>query len=330
MSELALAMGIEKIPIKDMEKAEWLAERKKSLGGSDMAADLGLNPYKSAYALWAEKTDRVPEFTGNMATKVGLYLEDMVAQLFTEESGKKVQRTNYIYRNRAFPWMHASPDRLLVGEKSGLEIKTTSALNLKRFKHGSFPEEYYAQSAHYMAVLEYDRWYIAVLIGNNQFHIYQLTAIKDDVKPDWCECSLYVDDGEVRALIDSARKFYEDSMVNDKPPLPDGSESTADTIATIYADGMDNMVDLTGYERTVDEMQQIEMTIKNLGKRKDALKQELQCAMGSAERAVCGPYKLSWKNSERRTFDSKAFIEQNPGNYEPWYKVSNFRTFRMN
>ena len=38
-------------------KEEWLALRKKlGVGGSEAGAVIGMNPYKSAYTLWAEKT----------------------------------------------------------------------------------------------------------------------------------------------------------------------------------------------------------------------------------------------------------------------------------
>ena len=53
-------------------KEEWLALRRElGIGGSDAGAVIGLNPYKSAYALWAEKTGRVPGFEGNTRTAVG-------------------------------------------------------------------------------------------------------------------------------------------------------------------------------------------------------------------------------------------------------------------
>ena len=71
---------------------EWLELRKGFIGGSDAGAVMGMNPYSSPFAVWAEKTGKVEGFAGNLTTKVGAYLEDLVAQLFTEETGKKVRR----------------------------------------------------------------------------------------------------------------------------------------------------------------------------------------------------------------------------------------------
>ena len=42
--------------IKTGSREEWLELRKKYIGGSDASAVVGMNPYRSAYALWAAKT----------------------------------------------------------------------------------------------------------------------------------------------------------------------------------------------------------------------------------------------------------------------------------
>ncbi|HFC9341278.1 TPA: YqaJ viral recombinase family protein, partial [Enterococcus hirae] len=43
----------------DMSHQEWLEDRKKGIGGSDVATVLGLNKYKSPYQLWLEKTGQI-------------------------------------------------------------------------------------------------------------------------------------------------------------------------------------------------------------------------------------------------------------------------------
>ena len=57
--------------IKYANHEEWLSIRHKYIGGSDAGAVIGMNPYKSRYTLWAEKTGKMPEFGGNITTKVG-------------------------------------------------------------------------------------------------------------------------------------------------------------------------------------------------------------------------------------------------------------------
>ena len=132
---------IRKIPTATMSKEEWTALRATTIGGSDAAAILGLNPYKSPYALWAEKTGKViPEdISQKEAVRLGTDLEDYVAHRFMEATGKKVRRENYTVFRDDMPYAHANYDRLVIGERAGLEIKTTNALHLSKFKNGEFP-----------------------------------------------------------------------------------------------------------------------------------------------------------------------------------------------
>ena len=97
------------------DREEWLALRRQYIGGSDAGAVMGMNPYKSPYALWAEKTGQIQEFEGNLTTEVGSYLEDFVAQLFTRETGKSVRRKNRMMVNSEYPWACADVDRMVIG-----------------------------------------------------------------------------------------------------------------------------------------------------------------------------------------------------------------------
>jgi putative phage-type endonuclease len=134
---------------------EWLEIRKKYIGGSDAAAVVGLNSFSSPYTVWADKLGKLPPKEDNEAMRLGRDLEDYVAKRFTEQTGKKVRRKNFILWNSDYPFAHANVDRLIVGENAGLECKTTSVLNLKSFKNGEFPANYYVQCMHYMAVTGY-------------------------------------------------------------------------------------------------------------------------------------------------------------------------------
>lgn len=112
----------------DAPREEWLAVRNTGIGGSDAGVILGLNKWKSPITLWAEKTGRAePEdLSGNEAVYWGTKQEPLVAERFYEETGKKVKRRGTL-RSRPYPWMLANVDRWVVGEKAGLEIKTTNA-----------------------------------------------------------------------------------------------------------------------------------------------------------------------------------------------------------
>ncbi len=108
--------------------AEWLELRRQGLGASDMAAVMGVSPYKTPYQLWAEKTGTTPEQKVGDAARRGVILEDAVGRYYEEERGVKLRKSNGIVRLKSNPRLMASLDRTIVGEPKGIvEIKTSAS-----------------------------------------------------------------------------------------------------------------------------------------------------------------------------------------------------------
>jgi putative phage-type endonuclease len=79
--------------------------RKTGIGGSDAGAICGLNPYSSPMKVYQDKTSSTISNEDNEAMRQGRDLEDYVARRFMEETGIKVRRSNYMYRNEEYPFM---------------------------------------------------------------------------------------------------------------------------------------------------------------------------------------------------------------------------------
>ena len=70
--------------------------------------------------------------------------------------------------------------------------------------------------------------------------------------------------------------------------------------------------------------------INELTAEKTEIENSIKSAMGDCEKARCDGYRVSWAASQRRTFDSKKFVKENPNvDVEPYYKTSEVRTFRI-
>ena len=264
-------------------KEEWKKLRHQYIGGSDAAAIVGLNPFASAYSLWAEKTDRVPPFEGNLTTEVGTYLEDFVAKKFEEETGKKVRRENHSILNDQYPWAIANVDRVVVGEDAGLEIKTTSELNMKSFKNGEYPSQYYAQCVHYLAMTGKQRWYLAVLIGNKEFKWFTIER----------------DEAEIAALMKAEEEFWQ-HVKDNTPPEADGHKSTTETIKTVFAQSNDEEVSLFGYEDCLKQYIALGKQVKELKTLQDEMANKVKSFMGSAGKGMSDHYKVSWTTSIKK------------------------------
>lgn len=299
--------------VKTASHDEWKELRSHYIGGSDAAAVVGLNPFSSAYSLWAEKTGRVPGFDGNLATEAGTYLEDFVAKKFEAETGKKVRKANMSFFNSDYPWAIANIDRDIVGEDAGLEIKTTSELNTKRFKGGEYPANYYCQCVHYMAITGKKRWYLAVLIGNKEFKWFTIER----------------DEAEIAALMTAEADFWK-LVETDTPPAVDGTHATSEALNAIYAESVDSVCDLTAFSANLHQYIALKKQIKELEELADEAANKIKEFMGSSGGGECDGFKVSWKPQTRRTFDSKRFAKENPDvDLSGYYRETNARTFRV-
>lgn len=299
--------------VKTASHEEWKELRSHYIGGSDAAAVVGLNAFSSPYALWAEKTGKVPGFSGNLATEVGTYLEEFVAQKFAAETGKRVRKSNQSFFNSDYPWAIANIDREIIGEDAGLEIKTTSELNMKKFRGGEYPANYYCQCVHYLAMTGKQRWYLAVLIGNRDFRWFTIER----------------DEAEISALMAAEADFWE-MVKNNTPPVADGSQATTAAIKTIYAESNENTVDLTLENTALAQYIAIGKQIAELESIRDEAANKIKSFMGEAGGGECDGFRVSWKSSTRRTFDSKRFAKENPGlDLAGYYKETSTRTFRV-
>lgn len=299
--------------VKTENREEWKQLRSQYIGGSDAAAVVGLNSFSSPYALWAEKTGRVPGFSGNLATEVGTFLEEFVAQKFAQETGKKVRKANQSFFNSDYPWAIANIDREIVGEDAGLEIKTTSEMNLKKFKGGEYPANYYCQCVHYMAITGKQRWYLAVLIGNREFKWFTIER----------------DEAEIAALMTAEAEFWE-YVKNNTPPPTDGAQATTNAISSIYADSENTVADLYLHKSDLEQYQALTRQIKELETTKNEAANRIKAFMGEAGNGECDKYRVSWKSSSRKTFDSKRFAEEHADiDLTPYYNETSTRTFRV-
>ena len=265
--------------IKTESREEWRALRKKYIGGSDAAAIVGMNAFSSPFSVWAEKTGQVPEFEGNLRTEVGSYLEEFVAKKFEEQTGKAVRRCNLSLVNDAYPFAIANVDRLIVGEDAGLEIKTTSALNMKAFKGGEYPDNYYVQCVHYLAVTGKAKWYLAVLIGNAEFRIFEIER----------------DEAEIAALMEAEKEFWNSYVIPRRTPPVDGNAATTDSIRQLFGDPSEVRVDLNGLDDVFQQRKLLNAQLRQLKEQLDSLDNQIKVIMGNATTGTCGSWSVSWK-----------------------------------
>lgn len=305
---------MKKIKTANMSREDWLNLRRHSIGGSDAAAIVGLNEYASPFSVWADKRGLTEDKPDNEAMRQGRDLEDYVAQRFCAETGKRVKRCNYTLYNTLYPFAHANIDRSIVGENAGLECKTTSALNTRKFKNGDFPANYYVQCMHYMAVTGCDKWYLAVLVLNKAFMVFEIAR----------------DEGEIAALMEAERDFWAHVEAG-VPPTPDGSKATTDTLTALYDAPQPDEISLSDCMQNFYELNAIQDQLKTLEGRKTELQNIIKARMGNAERGVCGDFTVSWRPQQRTSYDMLRLTADYPNiDWAAYARVTQLRVFKVN
>ena len=278
----------------DLPKTDWLKYRKKGITGTDAGAICGLNPYSSAFQIYQDKiTDEIEEFD-NESMRQGRDLEEYVAQRFSEETGLKVRRANAIFQNEENPFMLADFDRLIVGQKAGLECKTVSPYSSDKWNDGNIPLHYQMQVQHYLAVSGFDCWYIAAVIFGREFLIRKIER----------------DEELINYLIDIERGFWYNNVLAGIMPEPDGSDNCSEMIAKMYFKGQENKtIKLSGYKEILDRRADLDKLIKKMEKEKKEIDQKIKMEMQDATVALEAGYKISWSNFEQNKLDTKNIVK---------------------
>jgi putative phage-type endonuclease len=215
---------------------EWLALRQQGIGGSDASVACGMSPYKQAAILYLEKRgEREPDdLSDNERVYWGTVLEDVVANEYSRRTGRKVRRVNRILQSKAHPFMLASLDRDVVGEKRILECKTTDKHTQGWGDPGTdqVPSHYLMQTQHYLAVTGAEIADLAVLIGGNDFRIYTIQR----------------DEDLIQAMIQLETEFWKNVVEGNPPAIDFDAKNALETVKLLYPGTDGSTVELAGLE----------------------------------------------------------------------------------
>ncbi len=290
-----------------------LGDRTKYLGGSDAAAALGLSRWKSPLEIWALKTGAIQpsDISDQLPVKLGVRLEEAVAELFEEQTGKVVNRVNRTLIHQKYDFIRANIDRKVLKEDAIVECKTTSAWKAKEWDGEDVPREYVIQALHYLAVSGAARCYVAVLIGNQDFKI---KIVERDEK--------VMDD-----LIRREVHFWNEFVVKNIPPAAKSNDK--DTLSALYPSAQeDKTIELDSESIAALEVlegmkEDADLLERQISEQENILRQKL----GDAEVGLARGWKVRWSNSRTRRFDTDEFKKEHADLYEAFRKETLNRRF---
>jgi putative phage-type endonuclease len=205
----------------DAPEAEWLAARRRGLGGSDASTIAGLaNPnYTSLYTLWMDKTGRRKAERSTRQMRMGKLMEPVLAQLFTEDTGLEIRRQG-LMRSKALPWMQVTLDGL-TSDGGIMEFKTTNwrTDDARIWLGGDIPDHAECQS----------QWGMAV---TGRSHSYAMGMVDSGWTYQWKRVER--DDQLIDLLIEMGYRLWHHHVVPDVAPPVDSSEATLTALKALY------------------------------------------------------------------------------------------------
>lgn len=292
---------------------EWLQARKTGIGGSDAGAICGLNPFRSPMDVYLDKVTMDIEENDNETMRQGRDLEEYVAQRFSEATGKKVRRCNFILAHSDYPFLHANIDRMVIGEKAGLECKTASAFMADDWEKEKVPESYLIQCLHYMAVTGADKWFLAVVVLGRSFRYFEIKR----------------DEETIQNLIKIEKDFWENHVMKHIPPEPDGSAASEEYFKKNFLDcNIGKSVELPkAFQEKFRRYEELNVLIDKLEKEQNQISEMCKLEMGDAETAYTDGFSVSWKPVVTNRLDSKKLKSEEPAIYSRYVKPSSSRRF---
>jgi putative phage-type endonuclease len=187
-------------------------DARRGIGGSDVSAVMDLNPYKSAYTLFMEKSGKawqnLPAPT--MPMKMGTAFEPIIRQLFAEanQDWLKVHETG-TWASIEEPRSVANVDGIIEWDDGSLGVLE---IKFSRQYWDELPEHYNLQVQHYLSILGLKRAVVVAVAGG-----------------DWKEFEVIRDDSLIDTMKRRVEAFY-GFLDTDTAPDYDGSDSTYETV----------------------------------------------------------------------------------------------------
>lgn len=195
------------------DRAAWLEQRRRGMGGTDAAGALGVSKWKTELSIYLDKRDEAPPVEKNEAMHWGTILQNIVRDEYKRRTGQTIYNTPMLWSKR-YPWMLANTDGRRTDDKRIVEIKTArSGDEWGAEGSADVPVDYACQVMHYMVVAEVEVADIAVLIGGSDFRIYTVPF-----------------DRELADMIIEAERVLWERIQRGDPPAP----RTSADIATLY------------------------------------------------------------------------------------------------
>ncbi|GMW02616.1 MAG: hypothetical protein AMXMBFR84_37520 [Candidatus Hydrogenedentota bacterium] len=286
-----------------LTQEDWQAlhRERNIITASEVGTILGVNPYKSPYTLWAEKTGRVERSEGSLHTRIGKALEHLIADEYQAQTMRPIYDPGdyAVWQHPDLEWLFCTPDRFAIQADTPdsyvarvVELKWGGDYTRKAWDtdNEAAPLAYQVQNQIQMACVGLDLGSVAGIIGG--------TFINTDTR---------LNAAFLKAALRRIDEFRQMVLRDEAPPVDD-SENTYRTLKALHPKDNGNTVILnTEDSSAVHRLKLVKDHISSLEKEELGLKNLVLAGIGDNTFAqTCdGALKLSYKWFERKGYEVK-------------------------
>lgn len=300
-----------RIPV-EVGSDEWLAERRKGIGASEIPVVLGLSPWGSPYELFYQKRGVVDGEFDNEAMEMGRDLEEVILRRFAREHPDMLVFPGALYHHPDRPWQLSTPDGIACRKEHRCGIQAKAAA---RWEHwgdegtDDVPVYYRAQTIWEMDVMGWDHVHIPVLVPPFSYREYVVRYDAD----------------EAELMRKYAIEFLERITANDPPDIDDRPATTR-ALKQMHPDAGEGGVDIPA---TLHRQWQIAARLSDLaGKRKTLAENRIRHHLGDHNHALVDGQPVANKVVySRRTVDSRAL--KAAGLYDRYTRTTTVNSLRV-
>jgi len=277
--------------------------RKKGIGGSEVAAILGLDEYSSPYKVWLNKTGREDGSVNNKYTEAGIILESAVAEFFETKTKYRIIKASAdqkTYTHPDYEFAVGTPDRIYfptnITGRGILECKTTQNT------YDDVPEKWFMQLQWYLGILDLKIGSVAWLERGLDFKYKEFEFDKDFFK----------------YMLDAANNFWREYVLKDVPPEPINS-ADVERMFNKHREGA--VIQATPEIVTLhEELYSTKIAIKELEAKETELTENLKLLMLDNEAIMKGTKPIvTWRTSKSSmAFDLENFRANLPEIYDQY------------
>jgi putative phage-type endonuclease len=269
---------------------DWHTWRRGGIGGSDIAALLGLSSYASPWSVWCHKVGLLEPTDSTQRQRIGTRMEPVLAAELHDDTGLYVVGAQQRCQDVDRPYFRCTVDGFVSETPDGQPFDALGVWEAKTDGRFGWPDgipvNIRAQCIWNMGVTGTDHAWLTVMFAGFKIETYPLEL-----------------DGpasaDLRLMRDVAEAFWRDHVLTNVPPPPDGSDATADAIAEVWPKHQEGVaVELP--DDLVGRWQVAKAREKAAKEEAKALRNQIAAAIGDAEiGTVDGAPAVTYRQQDR-------------------------------